>query len=317
MNEKITCQLCPHYCKLSEGQIGLCGARQAKLSSGSEASEITEITETTETTETIEAPIKTEKSYESKEKPLKALEVVPLNYGKVTSFALDPIEKKPLLYFHPGANILSVGGFGCNMSCPFCQNYHIASRGRKQDVIYDIPPEQLITLANSEKRLGNIGIAFTYNEPLIAFEYVLDTAKLAQNEGLEIVLVTNGQINEPYLKQLLPYVSAWNIDLKCFSEETYKKLGGDFNTVLKTIELAQATSHVEITTLVVPKISDNEDEMYEMAKFLASLNPDIPLHLSRYFPCYKYDEPATDINKMKKLKEIASKHLNRVRLGNM
>jgi pyruvate formate lyase activating enzyme len=276
MSEPITCQLCPHYCKLNEGQIGFCGARQAK--SG---------------------------------------EVQPLNYGKITSLALDPIEKKPLAYYHPGSMILSVGSFGCNMVCPFCQNYHISDRKRKQHRVHDITPEQLTALAKSEKNRGNIGVAFTYNEPLIAFEFILDTAKLVKTEDLKIVVVTNGQINEPFLKELLPYVSAWNIDLKSFSETTYKKLGGSLRTVLRTIELAQAAAHVEITTLVVPGISDNEDEMREEAKYLAALNPNIPLHLSRYFPCYKYTEPATDITKMYALKGIAEQYLNRVRLGNM
>ncbi|MGI6580585.1 MAG: AmmeMemoRadiSam system radical SAM enzyme [Saccharofermentanales bacterium] len=276
MNKQVTCQLCPHYCKLSEGQIGFCGARQAK--SG---------------------------------------QIISLNYGKITALALDPIEKKPLAYFHPGSMILSVGSFGCNMACPFCQNYSIATRKREEVRIKDITPGQLIELAQAEKTRGNIGIAFTYNEPLIAFDFILDTAKSAQTEDLEIVIVSNGQINEPYLKQLLPYVSAWNIDLKSFSETGYRKLGGDLNTVLKTIELTQAVAHVEITTLVVPGISDDRDEMRAQAKYLASLNPDIPLHLSRYFPCYKYTEPATDKNIIRELKQIAEQYLNRVSLGNM
>lgn len=276
MNEAITCKLCPHYCKLKEGQIGFCGARQAV--SGN---------------------------------------VQPLNYGKITALALDPIEKKPLAYYHPGSMILSVGSFGCNMACPFCQNYHIAARREDRSALRDITSEQLIALAKDDIKRGNIGIAFTYNEPLIAFEFILDTAKSAKNEGLKTVLITNGQINETYLKKLLPYISAWNIDLKSFSEAAYRKLGGDFNTVLRTIELAQAEAHVEITTLIVPGISDSEDEMREEAKYLASLNPDIPLHLNRYFPCYKYTEPTTDITKMKELKQIASRYLNRVRLGNM
>lgn len=276
MNDLLTCQLCPHYCELKEGQVGFCGARQAK--SG---------------------------------------EIQPLNYGKITSLALDPIEKKPLAYYHPGSMILSVGSFGCNMACPFCQNYHIAARRTELPEVQDITSEQLITLAKKEKKRGNIGIAFTYNEPLIAFEFILDTAKLAQAEDLKIVIVTNGQINEPYLKELLPYVSAWNIDLKTFSEEAYRKLGGYLDTVLRTIELAQAESHVEITTLVVPGISDSKEEMKKEAKYLAALDPNIPLHLTRYFPYHKYTEPATDILKMLKLKEIAKQHLNCVRLGNV
>ncbi|HHU53731.1 MAG TPA: AmmeMemoRadiSam system radical SAM enzyme [Clostridiaceae bacterium] len=276
MNDRVTCQLCPHYCKLSEGQIGFCGARQAD--SG---------------------------------------KIISLNYGKITSLALDPIEKKPLAYYHPGSMILSAGSFGCNMACPFCQNYSIATSKREQVRIQDITPEELIELAQVEKARGNIGIAFTYNEPLIAFDFILDTAKLAQTEDLKIIIVSNGQINQPYLEQLLPYVSAWNIDLKSFSETGYRKLGGDLKTVLKTIELTQAVAHVEVTTLVVPGISDDQEEMRAQAKYLASLNPNLPLHLSRYFPCYKYTEPATDKMIIRELKKIAEQYLNRVRLGNM
>lgn len=243
--------------------------------------------------------------------------VQPLNYGKITSLALDPIEKKPLAYYHPGSMILSVGSFGCNMACPFCQNHHIAQRRREEVPVRVIRPEELIAFAKAEKKRGNIGLAFTYNEPLIAFEFVLDTAKSAQKDDLKIVLVTNGQINEPYLEELLPYVSAWNIDLKAFSEATYRKLGGDFRTTLRTIESAAAVAHVEVTTLVVPGISDSTEEMHEEAKFLAGLNPSIPLHLSRYFPAYKYSEPATEKSKMWELKAVAEQYLKRVRLGNM
>lgn len=244
-------------------------------------------------------------------------EVQPINYGKISSLALDPIEKKPLAYYHPGSMILSVGSFGCNMTCPFCQNHHIARKKPEDLPLRDISPEELVALAVGEKQRGNMGIAFTYNEPLIAFEYILDTAKLAREEDLKIVIVTNGQINEPYLEEVLPLVSAWNIDLKAFSEEGYRKLGGDFQTTLRTIEKASASAHVEVTSLVVPGISDGEEDMEAQAKFLAEINPSIPLHLTRYFPAYKYTEPATDREKIFKLKEIAETYLDRVCLGNM
>ncbi|HZJ68902.1 MAG TPA: radical SAM protein, partial [Candidatus Eisenbacteria bacterium] len=182
MKNKITCDLCPHHCKLSENQVGFCGARKA-----------------------VDGRI------------------ISLNYGKLTSLAMDPIEKKPLSYYKPGSQILSVGSFGCNMHCPFCQNYSIA-KGKIDDIyLRTLSPQELIDLAISKKNKGNIGIAFTYNEPLIAFEFILDTAKIAEKEDLDIVIVTNGQIEETYLKKLLPYVSAWNIDLKCFTESGYKK----------------------------------------------------------------------------------------------
>ncbi len=276
MNDKVTCQLCPHYCKLGESQIGFCGARKAVQG-----------------------------------------EVRSLNYGKITSLALDPIEKKPLAYFRPGSYILSVGSFGCNMACPFCQNYEIAKGNLDSVYVRDMTPEELVQLAIAEKKRGNIGLAFTYNEPLIAFEFILDTAKIARQVDLEIVIVSNGQINEPYLEQLLPYVTAWNVDLKCFSQEGYQRIGGHFETVLRTIELTQKSAHLEITTLIVPGLSDNPDEMKAEAEFLAKLDPDLPLHLSRYFPCYKYFEPATDKNLIRELKKIAEQSLNRVSLGNM
>jgi pyruvate formate lyase activating enzyme len=276
MNDKVTCQLCPHYCKLGESQIGFCGARKAVQG-----------------------------------------EVRSLNYGKITSLALDPIEKKPLAYFRPGSYILSVGSFGCNMACPFCQNYEIAKGNLDSVYVRDMTPEELVQLAIAEKKRGNIGLAFTYNEPLIAFEFILDTAKIARQVDLEIVIVSNGQINEPYLEQLLPYVTAWNVDLKCFSQEGYQRIGGHFETVLRTIELTQKSAHLEITTLIVPGLSDDPDEMKAEAEFLAKLDPELPLHLSRYFPCYKYFEPATDKNLIRELKKIAEQSLNRVSLGNM
>lgn len=276
MNDKVTCQLCPHYCKLGESQIGFCGARKAVQG-----------------------------------------EVRSLNYGKITSLALDPIEKKPLAYFRPGSYILSVGSFGCNMACPFCQNYEIAKGNLDSVYVRDMTPEELVQLAIAEKKRGNIGLAFTYNEPLIAFEFILDTAKIARQVDLEIVIVSNGQINEPYLEQLLPYVTAWNVDLKCFSQEGYQRIGGHFETVLRTIELTQKSAHLELTTLIVPGLSDDPDEMKAEAEFLAKLDPDLPLHLSRYFPRYKYFEPATDKNLIRELKKIAEQSLNRVSLGNM
>lgn len=243
--------------------------------------------------------------------------ILPINYGKLLSLALDPIEKKPLAYYKQGSLILSVGSFGCNMNCQFCQNYEIA-RAREFDYkTYDISSEELINLALEKKNIGNIGIAFTYNEPLVGYEYVLETSKLAKENDLDIVLVTNGQINEKYLKELLPYISAWNIDLKSFSEEGYKKLGGDFITTLRTIELASKSAHVEVTTLIVPGISDDLELMEEEAKFLANLDKEIPLHITRYVPRYKYNEPATDINILFKMKEIAEKYLSRVKVGNI
>lgn len=240
-----------------------------------------------------------------------------LNYGKLLSIGLDPIEKKPLAYYKPGSLILSVGTFGCNMNCPFCQNHEIA-RAREEDYrINYITPEELVELALDKVTFGNIGIAFTYNEPLVGYEYVLDAGKLAKKNNLDIIVVTNGQINEKYLLELLPYVSAWNIDLKSFSEEGYRKLGGDLKTTLKAIELASGVAHVEVATLVVPGISDDLGLLEEEAKFLSELNPDIPLHLTRYIPHYRFHKPATEVGLLFEMKSVAEKYLNRVLVGNV
>lgn len=241
--------------------------------------------------------------------------IIALSYGKIVALDLDPIEKKPLAYFHPGAKILSVGTFGCNMNCAFCQNHVLARAGLNDLKTYDLSPEELVRQASILK--DNIGLAFTYNEPSINFEFVRDCFKLAIDEGMETVLVSNGQINDPYLEELLPLTKAWNIDLKTFSKDGYKKLGGDLDTTLNTITKAAKSSHVEITTLVVPGISDNVEEFEKEVDFISSINRNIPLHLSRYFPAYKYNEAPSSIEDLEKMKEIALKKLDHVILGNV
>lgn len=240
-----------------------------------------------------------------------------LTYGKWLSIALDPIEKKPLAYFKQGSMILSVGTFGCNMTCPFCQNHQLARASVDDFPSKSLSPDELVEQALDLKTIGNIGIAFTYNEPLINFEYIRDTAKLARQANLETVVVTSGQINKPYLEELLPLISAWNIDLKSFSEAGYQRLGGDFKTTLETIRLAAEVAHVEITTLVVPKISDDLAEFKQQVDFIAQIEPEIPLHLTRYFPCYKYNEPPTSISLLQEMAKLARKKLNRVKIGNI
>ncbi|NLJ94905.1 MAG: AmmeMemoRadiSam system radical SAM enzyme [Clostridiaceae bacterium] len=240
-----------------------------------------------------------------------------LTYGKWLSIALDPIEKKPLAYFKQGSMILSVGTFGCNMTCPFCQNHQLARASVDDFPSKSLSPDELVEQALDLKTIGNIGIAFTYNEPLINFEYIRDTAKLARQANLETVVVTSGQINKPYLEELLPLISAWNIDLKSFSEAGYQRLGGDFKTTLETIRLAAEVAHVEITTLVVPKISDDLAEFKQQVDFIAQIEPEIPLHLTRYFPYYKYNEPPTSISLLQEMAKLARKKLNRVKIGNI
>lgn len=238
-----------------------------------------------------------------------------INYGQITAMALDPIEKKPLYHFYPGKNILSVGTFGCNFTCDFCQNYSIAQyKSRSQYV----SSEDLIQ--RSIEAPNNIGIAFTYNEPSIWYEYIYETAKKLkeQHPDFKVVLVTNGFMESEPLEQLLPYIDAMNIDLKSFNQDYYRKVcGGDLQPVLNTIKQASQHCHVEVTTLLVSDLNDSKEEVEEIAKFLASINKDIPLHLSRYFPNYKMEQPATDISLMKERQKDAKKYLNHVYLGNV
>ena len=244
--------------------------------------------------------------------------IMPVSYGHVTSVALDPIEKKPLHRFYPGRRILSIGGFGCNLRCPFCQNHDISMADEIHAKTTPFPPEQALKLALDLLNQGNIGIAYTYNEPLISYEYVYDTAKLIHEAGLKNVLVTNGTIEEEPLRRLMPYIDALNIDLKGFTQDFYDKLHGDLASVKRTIAIANESAHVEITTLVIPGENDSEEDMENEAKWIASLDPDIPLHLSRFFPHYHWrDRPITPIETLHKLEAIAKKHLKHVYLGNV
>ncbi|MCC5912704.1 MAG: AmmeMemoRadiSam system radical SAM enzyme [Clostridiaceae bacterium] len=238
-----------------------------------------------------------------------------INYGEITSICLDPIEKKPLRYFKPGGQILSVGSFGCNFVCGFCQNYSISQYIAQSEFV---PKENLLETILTAK--DNIGVAFTYNEPSIWYEYVYDCAKLLKetDPNAVVVIVTNGYISEEPLKQLLPYVDAMNIDLKSFSSKYYKELcGGSLKPVLKTIETAAKSCHVEVTTLLVTGENDTVEEVEEIAKFLSNIDRDIPLHLSRYFPRYKLENSSTDIGFMIRAEDIAKKYLNKVILGNI
>ena len=237
-----------------------------------------------------------------------------LNYGRVSSYGVDPIEKKPLYHFYPGSLIFSIGTLGCNFRCRFCQNWQIAQV--EDGPAVEITPERAIELARSFK--GNIGIAYTYSEPLIWYEYVLETARLAKEKGLKNVLVTNGFVNEKPLKDLLPYIDAMNIDVKGFTREFYKEyIKGDLSPVIETVERASKECHVEITTLLIPGLNDSEEDIRALSRWLGSLKRDIPLHLTRYFPNYKMDLPPTPVETMKKAREIAAAELDYVYLGNI
>ena len=305
--EKILCSVCPHRCMLSEGQTGRCRGRGVRNG-----------------------------------------RVIPLNYGIATSLALDPIEKKPLNRFYPGSRILSVGSFGCNLSCPFCQNWEISTSDGREYLDQDtadmntgsdrtdsqqhnkhgqsssyLSPEKLAGLAEELKVRGNIGAAFTYNEPLIGYEYVLDAAKLLKERGLKTVLVTNGTVNEEIADEVLPFTDALNIDLKSFRPEIYRDfLGGDLETVRHFIRNAaeRENCHVELTSLIVPGMNDSEEEMREMCAWIASLPGGriIPLHVTRFFPRYHLqDRKPTDKRKLLRLCEIAGEILQYVYPGNI
>ena len=249
--------------------------------------------------------------------------VAPANYGRITSIALDPIEKKPLNRFFPGSRILSVGSYGCNLRCPFCQNSEI-SWGEEAKEYADtaelITPDKLVSIAEKYKKNGNIGIAFTYNEPLIAYEFVRDTAKLARAKGLKNVIVSNGTAEVSVLDEIRPYIDAMNIDLKCFDPDIYRDvLGGDLKMTMDFIESAVKSAHVELTCLIVPGISDSPEMMREMTRWIASLENgrNIPLHVSRFFPRFHMkDSMPTPVSTVYGLADIAREKLNYVYTGN-
>lgn len=244
-------------------------------------------------------------------------EIVCESYGLLTSISLDPIEKKPLRRFHTGSLILSVGSYGCNFRCPFCQNCEISmATGENADTIY-VSPQELVQKALELVPRGNIGIAYTYNEPSVAYEYVLDCAKLCRENGLKNVMMTNGFLSEKILNLLLPYLDAMNIDLKSFSEDFYRRIGGSLSDVKRTIELSSRKCHVEVTTLVIPGENDTPEEMRRLAGWLASIDPEIPLHISRFFPMYKMaDRPPTPVETVYSLATVARGFLQHVYEGN-
>ena len=282
------CEVCFRHCEIPEGGRGFCGARGCREGT-----------------------------------------VVPLNYGLLTSLALDPIEKKPLARFHPGGKVLSLGSWGCNLRCPFCQNHEISwspealSFGERAE---RVTPEALAEAALDCRDRGNIGLAFTYNEPLIGWEFVRDTARLAHASGLLNVLVTNGTASLSVLEELGPHIDAMNIDLKGFTEAYYRKvLGGDLETVKRFISRAVQLCHVELTTLIVPGENDSPEEMRALASWVSELRdgdgkrigPAVPLHVSRFFPRFHMtDRGPTPVKTVYALAEIAREKLKYVYTGN-
>lgn len=241
-----------------------------------------------------------------------------LTYGRCSAQALDPIEKKPLYHFYPGAAILSLGSNGCNFSCSFCQNWEI-SQG--ETPLIELAPAEAADLAAGERarRAGCIGIAYTYSEPLVWAEYVLDTAKEVRARGQVNVVVTNGYINPEPLAELLPYIDALNIDVKAFSEQYYREVcGGRLEPVKETVRAAHtAGCHVEVTTLIVPGLNDGPAEIAALVDWLAAISPDIPLHFSRYYPNYRLALPPTPAATLARAREQALAKLRYVYIGNV
>jgi pyruvate formate lyase activating enzyme len=235
--------------------------------------------------------------------------------GYLTAIARDPIEKKPLYHFRPGSSILSLGFAGCNLHCPFCQNWHISqiTAGRPAPGQY-LSPAEAVALAIDDRQ-----IAYTYSEPLIHAEYLIDCMKLAREQGIANVLVTNGCINEKAAAEILPLTDAANIDLKSFSEETYANvLGGNLTAVRNFIRMACGFGvHVEITTLVIPGLNDSEGELDQCAAFIAGVSEDIPWHLSAYHPDYRWNAPPTDPARLIQAAKHARKTLRSVYTGNL
>lgn len=240
------------------------------------------------------------------------------NYGVLAAANWDPIEKKPLYHFHPGRSILSVGTYGCNLLCSFCQNWSLA-RGKPGDAAELISPEDILGMLEKEGGPDKaLGVAYTYNEPSIWYEFVYDTARLLHDKGYCNVLVTNGYINREPLKELLPFIDAMNIDVKAFSESFYREYcHGLRDPVIETVEAAAKKCHVEITCLLIPTLNDSSDEQEALARWLGEINPDLVLHYSRYFPQYKLDLPATPPEVMERARETAKKYLRYVYLGNI
>ena len=272
------CKTCPRHCRLAEGATGFCRARRAEGG-----------------------------------------RVAAVNYGQISSLALDPIEKKPIAFFHPGSNILSIGSYGCNLRCPFCQNDGISQHGADEVPCRTATPVELSDLAARLKDdQGNIGLAYTYNEPLVGWEFVRDCAKEIRERGMFNVLVSNGCASEEVVSELAPLIDAANIDLKGPSQDYYDWVGGDFNAVCRTISLLhEAGCHVEVTTLVVPGRNDADADIDAIAAFVASVSPDIPLHVTRFFPRWRMlDTSPTPIATVRHLADLARRRLSHVLVGN-
>ena len=240
-------------------------------------------------------------------------------YNKISSLHPDPIEKKPLYHYYPGKEILSVGSVGCNLKCRFCQNWEISQiSDNENSYLKDTNANEIVDVALTIN--NNIGIAYTYNEPIVWFEFMYEIAKLANENGLKNVMVSNGFINkQPFLK-LLNYIDAFSIDLKAFTTEFYKEqTSSELEPVKSTIkEISSHNKYLEITNLLIPGLNDNEADFREMVNWIAGeTGENTVLHLSRYFPMYKMTRAKTPERTLLNFYEIAKEKLNFVYVGNL
>lgn len=277
---KVYCFLCQHLCLVAPSKFGICGVRQNR--DGKLYSQV---------------------------------------YGEVIAAHVDPIEKKPLFHFLPGSTSFSIATVGCNFRCPFCQNWQISQASKRTGKGLSgetFSPEEIVRAA---KRQGCLSISYTYTEPTIFFEYAYDTAKLAKEQGLANNFVTNGFMTPEALQAIKPYLDACNVDLKSFSENFYKQMcRARLEPVLESIRLMRELGiWVEVTTLVIPGQNDSEEELTQIARFIAGVDSDIPWHISRYHPDYKYDSsPATPVETLRRALAIGKREgLRYLYLGNV
>ncbi len=266
-DKKVYCFLCGHRCRIRDGSRGVCQVRENRDGI-----------------------------------------LYSLVYNKVIARHVDPIEKKPLFHFHPGSRSYSVATPGCNFKCLFCQNADIAQMPRDAKYIAGEPfaPESIVEEA---LKYGCGSISYTYTEPTVFFELAFDTAKLAHEAGLKNVFVTNGYITPEALNIIRPYLDAANIDLKGFSADFYLKVcGAKLELVLEAIRnYHEAGIWIELTTLVIPNHNDSEGELRGIARFIASLNPEIPWHVSRFYPTYRLtDQPPTPLSTLSLARKIGT-----------
>ncbi|ACB83838.1 AmmeMemoRadiSam system radical SAM enzyme [Natranaerobius thermophilus] len=297
--EFVNCHLCFRRCLLKEGELGFCGNRKAVKNLQGE------------------------------------LQPVFRTVKRIEALNIDPIEKKPLYHFYPGKNVISLGLRGCNMKCFYCQNYQLS-----QDKNFDFkevgeikkdleiekeenPPlveqtKSLLKESGEKQSSGAIGVAFTYSEPITWFEFLYPVAKNTKKEGFVNVLVSNGMVTEEVRSELSPLLDGANIDVKSFSEENYRHLGGSLTAVKSTVEDLHASGiHVELTYLIVPEFNDKDQEIKSFLKWVSEVSPDIPVHFSRYFPSYQAQASPTPVEKMIEVYNIAKQYINYVYLGNL